>query len=663
MTLPEEPSKTFFDLVPLNPIENLKYRIDMRQRCMYDLDYRAATMLACQQDILYWLSTWVWIYEPRPKIIGGEKMPTVIPFIPWEHQIPIIRTLQENLGFRDIAIEKSRGEGMSWISVLFALWDWIFDPMSRIGLVSRNRAFADSADNPDSMMWKIVWEIDQLPIWMVGHRDKDWKRSLEAGSLMNLRNGSSIGVSAATGDVGRGGRYKWFIMDELGAFPRGDDVNAVMSTQHATNSRLFISTPAGSSGAYYDIISRPDCFKLSMHWSQNPTRNRGLYRIVSGKIVEIDPISNPLPPGYAESVRPLLARLQESGYNIEKGYRSPWYDNECDRPGATPQRIAQELDLDYAGSKVRVFGDDFFRIANETVRNPTIRGMFTLHPETSELIFERAWDGNVSMWTELDHRNKPPTDSYVVSADICTGSGGSYTSNSVCQVINLNTREQVLEFASTTIKPAEFADICMGVAKWFWEAYLAWEINGPGAGFGERVISRNYGNVYRRMIHWKRTRRKTTEVGWHTGEKTRPILFAEILRAVVNREVVIRSEELLKECGQYIFKDGKIVHQLSLTTEDDSSKGQAHGDRVISIGVGLMAAKDRPQMKYTKDLMNEEELQRMLDSPPAGTMAYRMRQMELEEQKLSAEYGDGWDTRTNGELATRDFSSTLGWRG
>lgn len=649
--------RSFFDLVPLEMERNLAYRIAVRKRCTHDLMFRAATQIASKKDILYWLSTWVWIYEPRPTWNRrGEKNPPVIPFIPWEHQIPVIRGIEKSLGFEDIAVEKSRGEGMSWISVLFGLWDWLYDPMSKIGLVSRNKDAADSPDDPDSLMWKITWELTQLPIWMVGRKDVDWKRNIDNSTLLNMRNGSSIASYAATANVGRGGRYKWFMMDELGSFKRGDDEDAVMSTQHSTNSRLFVSTPAGSEGAYYRIVSTPGaCKLLSMHWSQNPTRNRGLYRISNGKLVAVDPVNNPLPPNYEEESREMLTRLRTKGFNLEKGVRSPWYDLQCDRSGATPQRIAQELDLDYAGSQYLVFGDEFYRNAKQTVRPPVIRGAFTLHPETNELIFERTWDGAALLWTELDHRGKPPDSPYVVSADIGAGLGGSYTSNSVIQVLNMKTREQVLEFATSTTEPSEFADICVGVAKWFHGAYLAWEINGPGAGFGRRVLDRQYGHLYRRTVLWKSSRKKTKEVGWHTNDKSKPVMFAELLRSVLQREIVIRSEELVKECRQYVYKGGVINHQLSLTTQDDSSKGQAHGDRVIALGVGIQAAKDRPDLEFRAELV-EEDLDKMMEDPPMGTMAWRMRQAEEEERRRSGIADDGWDARTNGELANPAFS-------
>ena len=43
-----------------------------------------------------------------------------------------------------------------------------------------------------------------------------------------------------------------------------------------------------------------------------------------------------LPQDYLDAVwwGDLKRRLEDRGFDLSKGYRSPWYDNECLRPGA-----------------------------------------------------------------------------------------------------------------------------------------------------------------------------------------------------------------------------------------------------------------------------------------------------------------------------------------
>lgn len=632
-----------YKTVPKGFTDNLEYRIKLRKACE-DVSIRSGIVEACKSDVLFFFNAFCWLYEPRPKIVNGKKLPMQIPFITWEHQDPAILKVKQNLGIEDIGVEKSRGEGFSWISVLLALHDWLFEPMSAIGLVSRNELAVDNPNDPDSLFWKIDWEITKLPKWMVP-ASGEFKRNLSEHTLINYTNGSSITGYASTGDVASGGRKKWMLLDELSKFPRGPDREAMASTQHVTNSRLVVSTPKGSDGAYFDLMHEPSSMvKISIDWKQNPSKNRGLYTISADGIPKaVDPVGNPIPESYTADANgklptdtvDLFSRLRKKGYKLEGVLRSPWYDHECDRPGATPQNIAQELDRDYGGSMHRVFLNDFMTIAEEGIRQPTIRGNASWHPEKLEIDFSKADNGNLQLWIPLDLSGKPAKGAYVVGVDVATGLGGSYSSNSSICVINQMTMEQVAEYACNTISPEDLADLAVSICKWFNNAYLAIESNGPGAACIRRVISTGYGNLYHRPVLWKKGRKKTKEVGWWTDQRTKEAAFSELSRSVRSRDFVIRSSVLLKECGQYVRVNGKIEHALAINTEDDSSKGMSHGDRVIACAVALQGSLDRP--------IDQTEVEKYSGEPPVNTMASRQKDYEnsLQEKEL-----DVWDGRT-----------------
>jgi hypothetical protein len=273
--------------------------------------------------------------------------------------------------------------------------------MSKVGLVSRNELAGDSPDDPTPLGWKISWELSKMPRWMPGvTQDVDYERNLTKHTWKNLVNGSTVASYSATGDVASGGRSKWFLKDELAKFPAGRDREAMASTQHVTNSRLIVSTPKGTEGAYYDVMHEPSSMvKITLHWTANPTRNRGLYRFENSKPLAVDPVNNPLPPNYDPPSPETLnrfSRLRRKGFKLEGKLRSAWYDHECDRPGATPQNIAQELDLDFGGSMFRVFGDEFFSAAEKEVRNPFHRGTIDYNMETLEPLFNTTATGRAS---------------------------------------------------------------------------------------------------------------------------------------------------------------------------------------------------------------------------------------------------------------------------
>lgn len=637
----------FYKHVPKELAANLQYRLDLRRRARDDTRFQAIMLEACRTDVLFFLNAFAWLYEPRPKKDAhGKTLPNIIPFITWPHQDPAIIEIREALGFQDIGVEKSRGEGASWIAVWLAIQDWLFKPMTAIGLVSRTEDAVDSADDPDSLMWKIDWGVEKLPAWMKPRS----KRNQDKHNKKNLDNNSTITGYAATGDVGSGGRKAWFLMDELAKFPRGPDEDAMASTQPVTNSRFFVSTPKGAEGAYYRLMHEPStAVRITLDWTQNPTRNRGLYRLVDGKPVAVDPVNNPLLPAYnpptAETIN-LFSKLRAKGFVLEGRVRSPWYDEECGR-ASSPQHIAQEYDRNYGGAMYRVLGDDFDNQVRQTVTPPYAEGKITYHPETLEPSFDLCKEGPIKLWMKLDHRGRPPLHQFVVSADVSTGLGGVATSNSVVEAIDATTMEQVLEFASNTIPPSDWADHCIAISKWLNNAYLAWEVQGPGFAFTQRVKDMGYHNVYYRKLGGKRGVNRTKELGWSTTPKSKEELFAELDRSVRSGELKIRSTALATECVQYVRMMGKITHHASSKSVNDAVRGEAHGDRVIALGVGLMAVRDRPALTFSTPEASS------LNDPPPGTMEYRQKMWE-ESQRATEEE---WDDRTNYDLATGLTSS------
>lgn len=635
---------------------NLQYRKQLREEAAKNGALRDMLLSACAEDFLFWVNAFCFVHEPRPRWDSqGRMLPKTIPFITWPHQDPIIKAALEALGRRDIGLNKSRGEGVSWYFLLMALWQWRFEPYGvNIGLVSSKMEKADTAGNLDSLMAKIVWEMAHLPPWMSGTKARsisdpgDWCYNATDHSMVWRPTNAQINAFAATGGTGRGGRYTWFLADELGEWEEGPARQLMESTGPATDSRVVVSTPAGPTGAYYRFIHTPsNALRLVSHWSENISKNRGLYTMVKGKPIAVSN-DNPLPHNYnppTREVAEMFERLRNKGFDLKTGVRSPWYDEQCDRADATPQYIAKELDLNFGGSVDKVFHHEFFEVVESTVKAPILRGQFYANTESPDWDFERVNDGQFNLWCELDVRNQPPRSEYGVSCDLAVGGGGSHSSNSVLTVIDFVTKEQVLEFASNVIKPADFADIAIGVCHWFYGAYLSWENQGPGIGFGDRVNERGYGNVYNRRVKWKSTVNKTvTEIGWLTTTESKEALFEGLRAAVKRRELIIRSAALAEELHQYIRDtSGKIEH-AGKRIATGSGAGLAHGDRVIAIGIGVQAAKDRPQrIRRLEDWSPEGQ-------PPPGTMAYR--------EWLSAQEDnvEEWDDRTTYDLTRPKYA-------
>lgn len=648
----------FYQDVPFELEANIAYRIELRERCAVDVEFRNAVWQACKLDVVYWLVAFCWLYEPRTRRdANGNIMPKMIPFIPWQHQIPAIQEMREYLGECDVTVFKSRGEGFSWIAVLLALHDWLFDDMAKVGLVSNTEKKADDPGNMDSLLAKIDWELTKLPVWMAGVKDArrvaapDYRRNFTEHSLVNLRNGSQINASAATSDAGRAGRYKWFLADELAFWNLGDDRKFMESIRGSTESRCSISTPNGDTGVFYDMVHIPgNARTIRIHWTQNESKNRGLYKVSGNVATAVDPIGNPLLPQYdppSQEVLDRWSRLRQKGFVLEKTLRSDWYDWQCDRSDSTPQSIAQELDLDFGGSAFRVFKAEFFDKARETVMQPLVIGTFSYDPEDLSPEFSRETGGLFKLWVDLDAQGRPPMGEYAVACDIASGLGGSYTSNSTLSIVNINTMEEVAAYACNTIEQSEFGEFAVAVAKWWHNAYLNWEVNNAGA-FTKRVKDLRYGDIYERTVIDSRGIKKEKKIGWHTNKTSKELMFGDIQRRVKNGQFVVRSEDFVRECGEYVRTgpNSEIQHQGVKTTHDKSSKGQAHGDRVVSLAIALQTAIERnPEGTVEKPAPTKSNF----GPAPPNTMAARVEQWEKEDKPV-----DDWDDRSNADLANKN---------
>ena len=126
-------------------------------------------------------------------------------------------------------------------------------------------------------------------------------------------------------------------------------------------------------------------------------------------------------------------------------------------------------------------------------------------------------------------------------------------------------------------------------------------------------------------------KKKSKAPGWTSGAKSRNNAFESFREEVVNKKLTLSSAKLVEECFQYEFRKNKLVHIAALNTDDQSSRGEAHGDRVIAAIVGLVACLDRPATDPERDLTN----------PPRDTMAYRMKMYNDREAAMLDEWGDG----------------------
>ena len=553
---------------------------------MMDKEMQENVWHMCRQDTLFWISTFCFLYEPRPR-------PRIMPFVLWPHQEPALAQMERCLGHSDCGLEKSRSEGASWLVLMLFLKYWLFgDPVDEtlqrfsFGLVSKDESSVDEPDNPDTLMWKLDFQLKQLPSWMV----PNFERKTSKHILRNVENGNTIVGYSATGDVASGGRKTAFAMDEMAKFPRSSDYAAMSSTQYVTDSRIVISTFKGNYGYYYDAmrVQQSSMEKVILDWKDNPTRNHGMYQVSKGRMRELDKKNNPLPKGYVVKVADTFEILRGRGFAIEGKERSPWYDKECLRTGATPSSIAEELDRDPERS-----GSPFFdisvldRLLRETLE-PLGRGRLDYDRETYQPDkFLEDEDGEMEVWFSLLPGGGPKTDvQYSLGIDIAAGGGGSQSSNSAISVVDSH-GDKVAQYTSPKIYPQELAHLAFAMGHWFrgprGPALIVFEANGPtGAQFSREIVDIGYPNIFMDEREMEVSRGKSKRPGYVNQGEKRGFLYGNYRQALTIGRFFNPSKTALEECKFYQVTQNGVEHSSAMRKGDPSGAGHNHGDRTTA---------------------------------------------------------------------------------
>jgi hypothetical protein len=625
----------YYPLVPKDTIkENLEWRARMLQAAIYDVDMQHMLRQAAFEDLLFFINAFCWLREPRGWM-------TTIPFVTWPSQDPFFLAMEKQIEDSRITqrptpltVRKSRGQGGTWGYICFDLWHWLKDTGYSVGYVTRNEDLVDSRTDEDTILWKAAWEIQQLPEWMLpkGYVEKDC-RSLSEHTILNPERMNHFAGYSASQDAGRGGRKTVFRCDEIGSedFISGDKDQKVMaSVSHVTYCMCLVSTYGGDHGVFYEAAEDPENDrKVTLDWRDNPIHAAQAYVMRDGKPAAVKPGEQAAVEDYVREHAAELRKLERRGHKMEGHTRSPWYDACCLLPGATPRSVARELDLNPRGAVGKVFDVDVLdRVQRECCRLPIWEGKPVFDSETSELKgLIRQEKGPLKLWFKPGVDNSAPRGRYAIGCDISAGGTGDYSSNSVACGVNMQTGEQVLEWAAKGWMATKFARLAVCLSKWLYDAFLGWEASGPvGVQFDNTVEECRYYNVYERDAQEIGSGRKLRKRGWYNGsDADKGRLFEELCIAFEEGAFIPRSEDLVRECGEYEWVGGKIIHRPSKSAGELE---KAHGDRCIGGGVAYLLCRDRPETRLDKAAGN-------IENPEYGSFGWRQLAEERERMRWS----------------------------
>lgn len=588
------------------------------------------------EDLCFWMAFATWGYDPRARF-------KVVPFIPYPHQEKVFVAMDEAINTAereersvDVILDKARAQGGTFGYLWVDLRRWLRDPMFSAGYVTRNEDLIDSKSDSSTVLWKIAWAIERLPVWM----QPSYERHLGHHTFINNENGSLLRGYSAGQDVAAGGRATVFTVDEAGArdFVAGGKDEAVQeSIQDVTNCVRLVSARYVDQGVFHEACENPDTAKSGVHlildWKDHPAQSKHSYIVREVIAVAINPNDQPEVTEYHKKNPDLRSRLERKGFKFEGIIRSPWYDSRCLRPTATPRLIASQLDRNPKGAVGKVFATDLLdRMKRTHCQKPVWVGNPVFDSETCKLtgLIPRD-DGLLKLWFRPGIDDKPPLGPFTAGCDIASGGVGAYSSNSVITAIDDRTGEQVLEYAIKGLEPRPFARRVVGLCMWLRNALLGWEDSGVSGGFAKEIMEvLYYGNVFFRDVTQLGSQKKSRKPGWPCRDADKADMFEQMALAMEQGKFVPRSEEMIVECGEYEWDGAKIVHAPS---KNKGATEKNHADRSIA-AAGAWMVFDNDNVGDKLDTAEENG-----QTPEYGSFLWREQQERRQVTSGSPKFG------------------------
>ena len=377
-------------------------------------------------------------------------------------------------------------------------------------------------------------------------------RTIKPIKAVNPPMGSRLLGESANVDIGQARRVTLVVVDEASRFPHAGQM--MKSLQSVGGCTCLISTPNGPGTEFSKLCmkanqpgGRERTKVLTLSYADSPTHGRGREWVID----DDGSITGKRGSGYWETPAFRLSRTQSPS---PRNWRENWL-------------------IDHDTSGLLVLNSNAIAAMRKRIKPPIVGTL------TDGEFFESD-RGRLYLW------EMPKLDgSYVLAWDFAQGVEAS---NTVGAVMDRNTGHIVAEFVSPASDAFEAVPIAIELGKFYGggygHAFLIWENNGPGIGFGREIVRQLYPYLYQQHQEQTRSDPKTQQYGWTSTPQRKELLFSDLNKAMCSGEFVTFSEGGVDDLSMWIFDDhGRIVCG---SLRDETTGAQArHGDRAIAYGL------------------------------------------------------------------------------
>jgi len=659
MDLPDNP-KDFYNLIPTNVQENLRFRIDLHSLLGTDKKLQDLYLELCLEYFPILFSSCFWTYNPQ-KIPGERNQP----FILRPKQIEAV----ENLDWCvkngvDFGINKSRKEGASEIIVKYFIGNALLNNDTHFILGSRTKELVDNIGDPTTLFAKADYAIASLPPWLRKRIKYNPKTDRKDMQLKIRITNSSLSGSTTNESFSAGSRATGLLLDENGrVYPLGLAESIEGSVHDISDCVIYNSTHwYGENHPFNKAIQRKSTKVITLFWWENPEESYGLYATPKPGIVELidvsyykknhpeifefgkvcSPEGYPIPKPYTESFRLEIAKLPkkyhhlfiaDGGIGLPLPLRSPWHDEEEEKRKGNKRDFYCNIWGTPVGSADCVFDTAILAKIEKKCKPPLYEGEIIFDYDDFGKIARSSFVVNhgrkrLKWWRELKYNRPNQEHNYIIGCDPSYGMGSS---NSVASVYDVNTFEEVGKWVCPNTPPEDFADLVIALSKWIGgvnESFIIWENNGGhGVNFTNRLVWHHYPRLYTQKVEDAKVRKVGKRYGWRSNRTAKAHLLGELGLALSGglsekdyKSIKIYDIDLLNELRDYMYVGSEITS--SEKADLPSGARERHGDRVIAAALCVLGTRDAPPGFWERK-----------KSAPFGTFAHRF----FEEEKKDKE--------------------------
>ena len=436
-----------------------------------------------------------------------------------------------------------------------------------------------------------------------GERGVPW--SINHGSRMFCHTVALGGARKRESGKGRGATYQWWHGSEVAFWPMAERfVGAILPAipKSAAGEVIFESTGNGIGNLFHAVWRRAsEGWRLVRQpagpprWTCEVARRSSMWVPVFLSWLMEPRYAMAIPDGQDERGRIYYARnidhderrlVEEFGATLEQieWRRSVLYDEHGGDLATFKREYPVTPDEAFEASSGKVFDGGAIRKYQDRIQaspdRPWIGSIVASEADGRPLLIEDP-HGPLKVF-----RSPQPGRSYVIGADACEGrtsEGDRACAQVLCSASPVMEErwEQVAVFTER-IDPDEFAEVVVLLGRYFGEAFVVAESNGPGQTTCLGLNRAEYYHRYRRREYDKVSGTWTTKWDWNTNTKTRRVMVGGLKRAIREMSIPLYDPDTVAE-----IEDWTYLESGGGPKKEGPGSAGGHDDRVVALGLAL----------------------------------------------------------------------------